>query len=72
MLNIVFGLIAICLGIWGLFNYWWYVLDVFIASLPVVLIFGGIVALLAGIKNTGLRAKIREGKAQNTDNGSDI
>ncbi|MEC4676091.1 MAG: hypothetical protein VST72_04090 [Nitrospirota bacterium] len=72
MLNIVFGLIAICLGIWGLFNYWWYVLDVFIAILPIVLITGGVVALLAGIKNTGLRTKVREDKARNAESVSDI
>lgn len=58
MINIVFGLVAICLGIWGLMTYSWYIVDVIIAIFPVVLLFLGIIALLAGIKNTGLRANL--------------
>jgi hypothetical protein len=49
MLSIVFGLIAICLGLFGIVTYWWYVVDM-----------RGFVALMAGIKNSGLKAKIRE------------
>ncbi|MCX8068903.1 MAG: hypothetical protein N2738_00185 [Thermodesulfovibrionales bacterium] len=58
MTSIVFGLIAMCLGLWGLVTYWWYVVDVFVAVLPLVLLFGGFIALMAGIKKTGLRAKM--------------
>ena len=58
MISIVFALVAICLGIWGLVTYWWYTVDVIIAIFPVVLLLFGIVALLAGIKNTGLRANL--------------
>lgn len=58
MINIVFALIAICLGIWGLVTYWWYTVDVIIAIFPVVLLFFGLIALLAGIRNTGLRASL--------------
>jgi di/tricarboxylate transporter len=39
-------------------SYWWYVVDIFLAILPVVLLFGGFIALMAGIKKTGLRAKL--------------
>ncbi|HLA28005.1 MAG TPA: hypothetical protein VJZ49_08925 [Syntrophales bacterium] len=60
MINIVFALVAICLGIWGLVTYWWYTVDVIIAIFPLVLLFFGIIALLAGIKNTGLRATLME------------
>lgn len=60
MLSIVFGLIAICLGIWGMVKYWWYMVEVVIAILPLVLIFSGTIALLAGIKNTGLRTALKE------------
>ncbi|MCI4624865.1 MAG: hypothetical protein L3V56_02785 [Candidatus Magnetoovum sp. WYHC-5] len=60
MLNIVFGLIAICLGIWGVANYWWYVVDFLSAVLPLMLIGGGFVAVLAGMKNSGLKMKIKE------------
>jgi hypothetical protein len=59
MMSIVFGLISICMGLWGIVTYWWYVVDVFLAILPVILLFGGFVALMAGIRNTGLRAKIK-------------
>ena len=59
MLSIVFGLIAISLGFWGMVKYWWYMIDVLIALLPMLLIFGGAVALLAGIKNTGMRTSFK-------------
>jgi hypothetical protein len=59
MLSIVFGLIALSLGFWGLVKYWWYMVDVLIAILPLVLIFSGAIALLAGIKNTGIRTSIK-------------
>jgi fatty acid desaturase len=58
MINIVFALVAISLGIWGLATYWWYTVDVIIAIFPLVLLFFGLIALLAGIKNTGLRATL--------------
>jgi hypothetical protein len=58
MVNIVFGLVAICLGLWGLVKYWWYIVDIIIAIFPLVLLFVGIIALLAGIKNTGLKATL--------------
>jgi hypothetical protein len=69
MTNIVFALIAICLGIWGLITYWWYTVDVIIAIFPLALLFVGIIALLAGIKNTGLKANLIRGnkKAKATD-----
>ena len=58
MVNIVFGLVAICLAIWGLVTYWWYTVEVIIAIFPIVLLCLGIVALLAGIKQTGLKATV--------------
>ena len=58
MISIVVALVAICLGIWGLVTYWWYTVDVIIAMFPVALLLFGIVALLAGMKNTGLRANL--------------
>ena len=69
MINIVFALVAICLGIWGLITYWWYTVDVIIAIFPLVLLFVGIIALLAGLKNTGLKANLMEGnkKAESTE-----
>jgi F0F1-type ATP synthase assembly protein I len=58
MINIVLGLVSICLGIWGLVTYWWYIVDIIIAFFPLVLLGFGIIALLAGIKNTGLKATV--------------
>ena len=58
MVNIVLGLVAICLAIWGLVTYWWYTVDVIIAIFPLALLFFGIVAVMAGIKNTGLKATV--------------
>lgn len=60
MLSIVFGLIAICLGIWGLVSYWWYVVEMVIAMFPLFLIFSGIIAVMAGIKNTGLKMNLMD------------
>ncbi len=59
MLSIVFGLIALSLGFWAMVKYWWYMVDVLIAMLPLLLIFGGAIALLAGIKNTGMRSSFK-------------
>ncbi len=60
MSSIVFGLIAMCLGLWGILSFWWYIIDVLIALLPLFLIFGGFVALMAGIRNSKLKEKVRE------------
>lgn len=59
MLSIVFGLIALSLGFWGMLKFWWYMVDVLIAMLPMLLIFGGAIALLAGIRNTGIRTSFK-------------
>jgi len=69
MTHAVFGLIAICLGIWGLVTYWWYTVDIIIAIFPLMLLFVGIIAVLAGMKNTGLKANLMRGnkKAEATD-----
>ncbi|MEI6305352.1 MAG: hypothetical protein WCP33_00875 [Deltaproteobacteria bacterium] len=67
MLSIVFGLIALSLGFWGLVKYWWYMVDVLIAILPLVLIASGAVALLAGIKNTGISASIKKKNSNNEE-----
>ena len=59
MLSIVFGLISLSLGFWVMVKYWWYMVDVLVAMLPLLLIFGGAVALLAGIRNTGMRSSFK-------------
>jgi len=69
MLSIVFGLISLSLGFWGLIKFWWYIVDVLIAVLPLVLIGSGAIALLAGIRNTGIRTsfKINKGAAEESE-----
>ena len=77
MTNIVIGLIATCLGIWGLITYRWYTVDVIIAIFPLVLLLFGLIALLAGIKNTGIRATLagvnkKQGNVEQTINTKDV
>ena len=48
MLNIILGLFFIALGIWGLFDEYYYVADFFKGGLPVMLLVTGLVATLAG------------------------
>ena len=67
MSSIVFGLIAMCIGLWGMVSYWWYVVDVSLAILPVILLFGGFIALMAGIKKTGLKAKLTGNSKKTAD-----
>ena len=56
MRSMIIGGAAICLGLGGLITYLWYIVDILIGVFPLVLLAFGIVALLAGIKNTGLDA----------------
>ena len=48
MLNIILGLFFIALGIWGLFDDYYYVADFVKGGLPIVLILSGLIATLAG------------------------
>lgn len=70
MLSIVFGLIALCLGFWSIIRYWWYMVDVLIAILPLLLIVGGGIALLAGIKNTGIQSSFQKNAAEEAEPGA--
>ena len=49
MISIILGLFFIALGIWGLFDEYYYVADVIKGGLPVLLMLSGIIATLAGI-----------------------
>lgn len=49
MFYIILGLFAIALGIWGLFDEYYYVADFVKGSIPILLMFSGIIAALAGI-----------------------
>lgn len=49
MASIVFGLIAIALGLWGLSTWWWSVTELLRGLVPLLLILIGPIALGAGI-----------------------
>jgi len=49
MLHIIVGLFFIALGIWGIYDEYYYVADVVKGGLPIILVLLGLVATLAGI-----------------------
>lgn len=49
MPNIIVGLVAIALGLWGLSVWWWSVAELLRGLVPVVLILFGLVAVGAGV-----------------------
>ncbi|MEI8393161.1 MAG: magnetosome protein MamI [Rhodospirillaceae bacterium] len=53
MPSIMFGLLAVALGLWGLSAWWWSVVELLRGVLPLVLVFVGVLALAAGV--SGLR-----------------
>jgi fatty acid desaturase len=52
MPNIVFGLLAVALGSWGLATWWWSVVELLRGIVPLALILLGFVALGAGVSST--------------------
>ncbi|MBF0368109.1 MAG: hypothetical protein HQL52_01525 [Magnetococcales bacterium] len=66
MANIVFGLVAMALGLWGLSVWWWSVAEVLRGVLPIFLILFGMVALGAGV------AKVRDGSRNSSAPGGDV
>ena len=53
MLQIILGLFFIALGIWGLFDEYYYVADFIKGGLPILLMLSGLVATLAGFVPPG-------------------
>jgi len=51
MKHIIIGLIAITLGLWGIVVNWYQFVDLLWVIVPMLVLVGGIVALLAGISN---------------------
>ncbi|MBF0382321.1 MAG: hypothetical protein HQL69_14955 [Magnetococcales bacterium] len=49
MANIIFGLVSLALGLWGVSVWWWSVVEVLRGVVPVALILLGLVALGAGV-----------------------
>ena len=48
MMHIILGLFFVALGIWGIFDEWYYVLDCLKGGGSLVLMVGGLLALVAG------------------------
>ena len=48
MISIVLGLFFIALGIWGLFDEYYYVADFIKGSIPILFMLAGLIATLAG------------------------
>ncbi len=51
MKHIIFGFVAIALGVWGIVRNWWVFLDLINVVIPMLLVFVGAVALAAGISS---------------------
>jgi hypothetical protein len=51
MAHIVVGLILFVLGIWGLLHNWHGFVDLLWALVPLLLVLGGLVAVVAGVSN---------------------
>lgn len=49
MLHIILGLFFIALGIWGVFDEYYYVADFIKGGLPILLLLSGLIATLAGL-----------------------
>ena len=56
MLAIVFGLIFMILGLWGLASWWTDFMMVLKGLIPVLFVFGGLLAVIAGV--TSIRDSI--------------
>ncbi len=54
MMHIIIGLFAIALGIWGVFDEWYYVVDAVKGGSSLLLILVGMVGILAGVAPQGL------------------
>jgi len=49
MLHIIIGLFFIALGVWGIFDEWYYVIDCAKAGISAILTLGGLFGILAGL-----------------------
>ncbi|GFK92283.1 magnetosome protein MamI-1 [Fundidesulfovibrio magnetotacticus] len=48
MVHIILGLLLMALGVWGLYDEYYYVVDFLKGSIPLALMAGGLLAALAG------------------------
>jgi len=55
MAHIIIGLLIFCLGVWGIVANWYAFVDVVMVLVPLVLLFGGMMALVSAISNFSKR-----------------
>lgn len=63
-LSVLGGLVAILLGIWGLFTWFGLFVSALKASVPAILILGGIIALIAGVSEIKDEAASKKEKTE--------
>ena len=49
MQHFIFGIFLLLLGIWGIVSHWYQFLDLLWVLVPMALLVGGIVSILAGV-----------------------
>jgi uncharacterized membrane protein HdeD (DUF308 family) len=49
MLNIIFGICLLCLGVYGVTSNWWAVVDFVSTVIPLMLLIFGVFSILAGL-----------------------
>ena len=71
MLHIILGLFFIALGIWGVYDEWYYVVDFIKGFFSIFLVLFGLVGIMAGI--VGSKGKILSaGASQTIDDAIDF
>lgn len=64
MAHIIIGLLLFLLGLWGIVANWYSFVDLIWVVVPMLLIVGGIVALVSGINNFSKQGKTPRGTAR--------
>ncbi|MBF0105667.1 MAG: hypothetical protein HQM16_10115 [Deltaproteobacteria bacterium] len=49
MTSVIFGVIVLILGVWGIIDNWYAFVDFVCVFVPLVMVVGGAIALMAGI-----------------------
>ena len=60
MMHIIIGLFFISLGIWGVFDEWYYVIDFLKGFLSFALVLAGLLGIFAGVVRPGIKAPAEE------------
>jgi hypothetical protein len=64
MANIIFGLVALALGLWGVSVWWWSIVEILRGIIPIALILLGLVALGAGVTRMRERDESKGGAGE--------